>query len=52
MHKIYRCNPKASHKPSEGKYSELRSAKDFYIQNITVSEHDNNIDCFQCFYEL
>ena len=47
MDKIYRYNPKACYKPSEEKYPELMSAKDFYIQNITVSEHDNHIDSFQ-----
>ena len=30
-----------------GLYPQLMSAKDFYIQNITVLEHDNHSDSFQ-----
>ena len=44
MDRIYRYNPNASHKPKWGTYL---NAKDFYIQNITVSEHDNHSDSFQ-----
>ena len=29
------------------RYLQLMSAKDLYIQNITVSEHDNHRDSFQ-----
>ena len=57
MDKIYSYNPKASYKPNEVKYSELMSATDFYIQNITVSECDNHVHSLQfkflnVFYEL
>ena len=34
-------------KPNEGRYLQLMSAKDLYIQNITVSEHDNHSDSFE-----
>ena len=47
MDRIYRYNPKVSYKPNEGRYLQLMSAKDLYIQNITVSEHDNHSDSFQ-----
>ena len=47
MDRIYRYNPKVSYKPKEGRYFQLMSAKDLYIQNITVSEHDNHSDSFQ-----
>ena len=41
MGRIYRYNPEASYKPNGGRYLRLMSAKDLYIQNITVSEHDS-----------
>ena len=41
---IYRYNPNASYKPNGGTYLQTMSAKDLYIQNITVSEHDNHSD--------
>ena len=47
MDRIYRYNPNASYKPNEGRYPQIASAKDLYIQNITVSEHDNHRDSFQ-----
>ena len=47
MDRIYRYNLKASRKPNEGRYLQIMSAKDLYIQNITVSEHDNHNDSFQ-----
>ena len=47
MDRIYRYNPNAFHKPNEGRYLQLISAKDLYIQNITVLEHDNDINSFQ-----
>ena len=47
MDRIYRYNPKVSSKPNEGSYLQLMSAKDLYIQNITVLEHDNHSDHFQ-----
>ena len=47
MDRICRYNPKVSYKPNEERYLQLMSAKDLYIQNITVSEHDNHSDSFQ-----
>ena len=47
MDRIYRYNPKVFYQPNEGRYLQLMSAKDLYIQNITVSEHDNHSDSFQ-----
>ena len=41
MDRIYRYNPNVFYKPNGGKYLQLMSAKDLYIQNITVSEHDS-----------
>ena len=41
MDRIYRHNPNVFYKPNWGKYLQLMSAKDLYIQNITVSEHDS-----------
>ena len=41
MDRIYRYNPDASYKPNGGRYLQLITAKDLYIQNITVAEHDN-----------
>ena len=47
MDRIYRYNPDASYKPNGGRYLQLITAKDLYIQNITVSEHDGHSDSFQ-----
>ena len=47
MDRIYRYNPNVFHKPNESRYLLLMSAKDLYIQNITVSEHDNHSESFQ-----
>ena len=47
MDRIYRYNPNASYKPNGGTCLKIMSAKDLYIQNITVSEHDNHSDSFQ-----
>ena len=47
MERIYRYNPSASYKPSGGTYLQLISAKDLYIQNITVAEHDGHSDSFE-----
>ena len=47
MDRIYKYNPDASYKPNGGTYLQIMSAKDLYIQNITVSEHDNHSDSFQ-----
>ena len=41
MDRIYRYNRNVFYKPNGGKYLQLMSAKDLYIQNITVSEHDS-----------
>ena len=41
MDRIYKYNPDATYKPNQGRYLQLVSAKDLYIQNITVSEHDS-----------
>ena len=40
MDRIYKYNPNVSYKPNGGRYLHLISAKDLYIQNITVSEDD------------
>ena len=47
MNRIYRYNSNASYKPNGGTYLQLISAKDLYIQNITVAEHDVHSDNFQ-----
>ena len=47
MDRIYKYNPKASYKPTGGTYPQLITAKDLYIQNITVVEHDGHSDSFQ-----
>ena len=47
MDRIYKCNPDASYKPNGGRYLQPNTAKDLYIQNITVSEHDGHSDSFQ-----
>ena len=47
MDRIYKYNPDASYKPNGGTYLQLITAKDLYIQNITVAEHDGHSDSFQ-----
>ena len=47
MNRIYRYNSNASYKPNGGTYLQIMSAKDLYIQNITVAEHDGHSDSFQ-----
>ena len=47
MDRIYKCNPNVFYKPNEGRYLQLMSAKDLYIQNIIVLEHDSHSDSFQ-----
>ena len=48
MDRIHKYNPDASYKPNGGRYLQLTTAKDLYIQNITVSEHDGgHSDSFQ-----
>ena len=47
MDRIYKYNPEASYKPNGKTYLQIVSAKDLYIQNITVSKYDNHGDSFQ-----
>ena len=48
MDRIYKYNPDASYKPNGGTYLQLITAKDLYIQNVTVAEHDGgHSDSFQ-----
>ena len=47
MNRIYKYNPDVSYKPNGGRYLQIMSAKDLYIQNITVAEHDGHSDSFQ-----
>ena len=41
MDRIYKYSPNVFYKPNGGRYLQHISAKDLYIQNITVSEHDS-----------
>ena len=48
MDRIYRDNSNVSYEPNSGRYLQLISAKDLYIQNITVAENnDDYSDSFQ-----
>ena len=48
MDRIYKYNSDASYKPNGGIYLQLITAKDLYIQNITVAEHNGgHSDSFQ-----
>ena len=47
MNRIYKYSPDASYKPNGGRYLQLISAKDLYIQNITVVEHNSHSDSFE-----
>ena len=48
MDRIYEYNSDASYKPNGGSYLQLITAKDLYIQNVTVAEHDGgHSDSFQ-----
>ena len=47
MDRIYGYNPDTSYKPNGGTYLQLITAKDLYIQNITVLEHDGHSDSFK-----
>ena len=48
MDRIYKYNSDASYKPNGGTYLQLITAKDLYIQNVTVTEHDGgHSDSFQ-----
>ena len=43
----YKYNPDASYERNGGIYLQLITAKDLYIQNIIVAEHDGHSDSFQ-----
>ena len=48
MDRIYKYNSDASYKPNGGTYLQLITAKDLYIPNVTVAEHDGgHSDSFQ-----
>ena len=47
MDRIYKYNPNVSYNPNGGRYLQLITSKDLYIQSITVSEHDGHSDSFQ-----
>ena len=47
MDRIYKYNPDAIYKPNGGIFLQLITAKDLYIQNITVAQHDGHSDSFQ-----
>ena len=47
MNGIYKYNSDASYKPNGGRYLQVMSAKDLYIQNITVAENDGHSDSFE-----
>ena len=48
MDRIYKYNSDASYKPNGGIYLQIITAKDLYIQNITVAEHNSgHSDSFQ-----
>ena len=44
MDRIYKYNPDTIYKPNGGRHLQLITAKDLYIQNITVAEHDGHSD--------
>ena len=47
MDRIYKYKSDASYKPNRGTYLQIISAKDLYIQNITVAENDGHNDSFK-----
>ena len=47
MDRIYKYNPDAIYKPNGGTDLQIMSAKDLYIQKITVVEHNGHSDSFQ-----
>ena len=47
MDRIYKYNPDTSYKPNGGTYLQIITAKDLYIQSITVAEQDGHSDSFQ-----
>ena len=44
---MYKYNLVISYEPNGGRYLQIMSAKDLYIQNITVAENDGHSDGFQ-----
>ena len=46
MDRIYKYNPDASYKPNGGRYLQLITAEDLYIQNVTVAENDGHNDLY------
>ena len=49
MDRIFKYNPNVSYNPNGGRYLQLITAKDLYIQSITVAEYDGHSDSFQTF---
>ena len=48
MDRIYKYNSSANYRPNGGTYLQIITAKDLYIQNVTVAEHDGSYsDSFQ-----
>ena len=47
MNGIYKYNPDVSYEPNGGRYLQLITAKDLFIQDITMAEHDGHSDSFQ-----
>ena len=48
MDRIYKYNTNVSYNPNGRRYLQLITAKDLYIQNITLAEHDSShSDSFQ-----
>ena len=48
MDRMYKYHPYTSYKPNGGRYLQLITAKDLYIQNVTVAENDGgHSDSFQ-----
>ena len=47
MDRIYKYNSNTNYKPNGGIYLQIITAKDLYIQNITVAVHDGHSDSFQ-----
>ena len=51
MDRIYKYNPDASYKPNGRRYLQLITARDLYIQNITVAEHNGHSDSFKLSFQ-
>ena len=51
MDRIYKYDPDTSYEPNGGRYLQIMSAKDLYIQNITVAEHDGHSDSFKLSFQ-